>query len=276
MSIIKLLMGLCLVGSLSLESKANDQTGEIEVNMESRQYDPGETIPLNFTGPIKVTSIKVLTSGQRNATLTAYVDGNIANLSNGSQSYRYTSNWDREWVTFNLPYPRTGQRIDLKFGEQDPKIHKLVLVYATQVKTEIQIEWRTRTVYVPKSQMADKIAEIQDRFYSLEKHFSGNYELSTFFERGFKLLFRAKVKSKTHHASDPDKRVGDAVDAFLEEFACEGVLDVYGDLAYKHLGLVGEEIEKLGISIFQLADVRRYDPNSCAPSMDSWLKRNGY
>jgi hypothetical protein len=276
MSVIKLLLGLCLTASMALEASANDQTGEIEVDMESRQYDPGEGIPLNFTGPIKVTSIKVLTSGQRNATLTAYVDGNIAKLSNGDQTYRYTSNWNREWVTFVLPYVRTGQRIDLKFGEQDPKIHKLVIVYATQVKTEIQIEWRTRTVYVPKSQMADKIAEIQDRFYSLERHFSGSYELSSFFERGFKLLFRAKVKANTHNGSDPDKRVGTAVDKFLEEFACEGVLDVYGDLAYKHLGLVGDEIEKLGISIFQLADVRRYDPNACSPSMDAWLRRNGY
>ncbi|MCB0355982.1 MAG: hypothetical protein KDD40_03190 [Bdellovibrionales bacterium] len=250
-----------------------DETGVIEIDMESRRYDPGEGIPLGFSGPIKVEKIRVLTSGQRNATLTAYVDGNIAKTSYGSYSYTYDYNWSPEWVTFEMPYARRGQRIHLRFGQTDPRIHKLEIHYKTHVKTRVEVKWRTRTVYVPKSQMADKLAEIQNGFYELKEEFARSSGYREFFKKGHQLLFRAKVRANTHNASDPDRRVGEAVDKFLEEFACTGVLDVYGEMAYRNLGVVGSEIEKLATSIFQLADIRRYDPAQCGPFMSNWLSK---
>lgn len=249
------------------------EKNELRIDMESRNYRPGEGVYLSFKKPVKVTAVRVLTSGHRNATLTATIDGNTALTSDGRYMYTYRGQSHTEWVTFTPSYPRYSTRIELNFGKDDPKIDEMILEYESPVRTVVEYKWVEKKIYITRSLLGEKIDEIISRFEALKPVFMQDAKGTAFYEQAYGLLYRAKVRAKTHDGSDPDTRVGAAVNDFLNDFACQGVLDVYGFMAYKNIGPTADLFEALGISIFQLADLRRYEPTTCGVFMNTWLSK---
>lgn len=248
---------------------AKAETGKLEIDIESRHYRPGESFSLTTdSGPLKITGVQVLTEGDRNATLTAYFNGFKAN----TNTYRY--HWQDQWMTFHAPYPKTNTHVELQFGRRDPVIKRLIVHYETKVKTVVKVRVKIKKIYIPVSQMGNKLQELKGAFEDLEEVFrgTGNDGFEKFFHHGVKLLFKARIRAGTHEASDPDRRVGIAADKFLKNFACEAVLDVYAELAYNNLGSSANQIEEAAQLIYQLADLRRYDPKKCSPEMEQILK----
>lgn len=248
------------------------EVGQIEIGMESRNYNAGQGFPLNFNGPIKVTSIEVLTQGAKNATLEASVNGSSAAV---TPSPTYQNHWSPEWKTIKISNPSTSEKIWVKFGKVDPKIDKMIVNYEAEVRYQIKEVIKKVNVYIPTSQLGDVLNQMKGQLDSLIKYFPESSPNGGLFKQLHHLMFFARPLANSHEASDPDRKVGMAVDNLLNEFACDGIRGIFGTMAYNNPGQIANEIEAFSTNLMYLADMRRYSPVECSGYTKQWLLQNG-
>lgn len=229
----KLFLGVLCIGLLwSLGAEA--RVMGFQLDNTGRDFHPGDFILVGMDGAI-VREVRLDTRGYRGATVKLYADG----------VHMKTANYydkSREWIKLPLKSPRRVNTLALNFGNIDPRVYAVEIVYDHDVEVRVEKEYITEYEYitkyveievevevpVPSNDIYHLGIEIRDYFGQMKNTFGPHHpSINQFFYEIDQSLWNIETAGHIPGNTDAFVFFSQYAQNFLADFGCTRARRVY-------------------------------------------------
>ena len=255
--------GLCC-GLMLWSLGANARVVSYQLDDTGRKFNPGDFISMNMDGAM-VREVWLDTRGYRGATVSVICDGLLVETS------RYYDN-SRNWVRFTLNQPKRVRDLDILFGNVDPRVYEVQVIYENDIEVIVEVEYVEVEVRVPVNDTHRLAIAIRHHFEGIEQEFGRlGWLFSDFFYSGSQALWFLDMAGQIPGNTDPIVFYNKQAQDFLAGYGCHKALAAIHFVSHK-LGRGRQSVRGYVSNIFSLIRALHWNPDSeCSEDTTRWL-----